>query len=153
MEGEERLQIGLAAIEEAGTDAVTWVSVTNVVARGVPFQRRTQLTAKLLPVTAQNGSPYALTDGLAAIQPLWAQQKLAVVANVGMLVQRTSRAQYLNQLELTYGAGATVKNDLDRYVAATPKSLQGTANQVFTIGRVVVEVRPEPKVANAQEAK
>src|SRR5437763_13224504 len=51
--------------------------------------------AKLLPVTAQNGTPYALTDGLAAIQPLWAQQKLAVVANVGMLVQPTSRAQYL----------------------------------------------------------
>ena len=51
--------------------------------------------AKLLPVTAQNGTPYALTDGLAAIQPLWAQQKLAVVANVGMLVQPTSRTQYI----------------------------------------------------------
>jgi uncharacterized protein (DUF1501 family) len=51
-------------------------------------------SAKLLPVTAANGTPYALTDGLAAIHPLWAQQKLAVVANVGMLVQPTSRAQY-----------------------------------------------------------
>jgi uncharacterized protein (DUF1501 family) len=51
--------------------------------------------AKLLPVTAaSSGAPYALTDGLALIQPFWAQGKLAVVANVGMLVQPTSRAQY-----------------------------------------------------------
>ena len=51
--------------------------------------------AKLLPVTAANGTPYALNDGLALIQPLWAQRKLAVVANVGMLVQPTTRAQYV----------------------------------------------------------
>ncbi|HEY2019298.1 MAG TPA: DUF1501 domain-containing protein [Bryobacteraceae bacterium] len=50
--------------------------------------------AQLLPVTAVNGTPYALTDGLGSIAPLWAQNKLAVVANVGMLVQPTSRAQY-----------------------------------------------------------
>jgi uncharacterized protein (DUF1501 family) len=60
--------------------------------------------AKLLPVTAKNGTPYALTDGLALIQPLWAQQKLAVVANVGMLVQPTTRTQYL--------AGSTVPTNL-----------------------------------------
>src|ERR1043166_2192603 len=34
--------------------------------------------AKLLPVTAKNGTPYALTDGLALIHPFWAQNKLAV---------------------------------------------------------------------------
>lgn len=51
---------------------------------------------KLLPVSAKNGTPYALSDGLALIHPLWAQQKLAVVANVGMLVQPTSRQQYLS---------------------------------------------------------
>jgi len=51
--------------------------------------------AKLLAVTAKDGTPYALNDGLAAIHPLWAQQKLAVVSNVGMLVQPTSRQQYL----------------------------------------------------------
>jgi uncharacterized protein (DUF1501 family) len=50
--------------------------------------------AKLLPVSAVDGTPYALTDGLALIQPFWAQKKLAVVANVGMLVQPTSRQQY-----------------------------------------------------------
>lgn len=49
---------------------------------------------KLLPVTAANGTPYALTDGLALVHPFWAQKKLAVVANVGMLVQPTSRAEY-----------------------------------------------------------
>jgi uncharacterized protein (DUF1501 family) len=49
---------------------------------------------KLLPVSALNGTPYALNDGLASIHPLWAQQKLAAVANVGMLVQPTTRSQY-----------------------------------------------------------
>lgn len=51
--------------------------------------------AKLLPVAAKNGTPYALSDGLAAVHPLWAQQKLAVVANVGNLVQPTTRTQFL----------------------------------------------------------
>src|ERR1051325_3712518 len=36
-------------------------------------------SAKLIPITAMNGTPYALTDGLASIHPLWAQQKLAAV--------------------------------------------------------------------------
>jgi uncharacterized protein (DUF1501 family) len=49
----------------------------------------------LLPVTARDGTPYGLNSGLSAIHPLWAQQKLAVVANVGMLVRPTTRAQYL----------------------------------------------------------
>jgi uncharacterized protein (DUF1501 family) len=53
-------------------------------------------SAKLLPVTAKDGTPYALTDGLAGIHPLWAQQKLAAVANVGMLVQPTTRLQYVS---------------------------------------------------------
>ena len=51
--------------------------------------------AKLLTVNALNGTPYGLNDGLLSVHPFWAQQKLAVVANVGMLVQPTSRAQYL----------------------------------------------------------
>jgi uncharacterized protein (DUF1501 family) len=52
------------------------------------------VNAKLLSVSAANGTPYALNDGLATIVPLWAQQKLCAVANVGMLVEPTSRAQY-----------------------------------------------------------
>lgn len=51
---------------------------------------------QLLPVTARNGMPYGLNSGLAAIHPLWAQEKLAVVANLGMLVRPTTRTQYLN---------------------------------------------------------
>src|SRR5450631_2724380 len=51
--------------------------------------------AKLLPISAVNGTAYALNDGLTSIFPLWAQQKLAAVANVGMLVQPTTRPQYL----------------------------------------------------------
>ena len=52
-------------------------------------------SAQLLQVSAQNGTPYALSSGLSAIHPLWAQKKFAVVANVGMLVQPTTRAQFL----------------------------------------------------------
>lgn len=53
------------------------------------------VSAQLLPVSAQDGTPYALSSGLSAIHPLWAQRKLAVVANVGMLVQPTTRTQFL----------------------------------------------------------
>ena len=50
---------------------------------------------QVLAVNARNGTPYGLNGGLAAIHPLWAQGKLAAVANVGMLVRPTTRAQYL----------------------------------------------------------
>lgn len=52
-------------------------------------------SAKLLPVTTPGGVPYALNDGLTAIHPLWGQGKLAVMANVGMLVGPLTRTQYL----------------------------------------------------------
>jgi len=48
----------------------------------------------ILPVSALNGTPYALNGGLQAIHPYWTQQKLAMVANVGNIVQPTTRAQY-----------------------------------------------------------
>jgi uncharacterized protein (DUF1501 family) len=50
---------------------------------------------QVLPITTRNGTPYGLNSGLAAIHPLWAQQKLAVAANLGVLVRPTTRAQYL----------------------------------------------------------
>lgn len=49
----------------------------------------------VLPVSAKNGTPYGLNSGLAALHPLWAQGKLAAIANMGMLVKPTTRAQYL----------------------------------------------------------
>lgn len=52
-------------------------------------------SAQILPVSAANGTPYGLNNGLVAIHPLWAQKKLAAIANLGMLVQPTSRAQFL----------------------------------------------------------
>lgn len=50
---------------------------------------------QVLPVSAKNGTPYGLNSGLAALHPLWAQGKLAAIANMGMLVKPTTRAQYL----------------------------------------------------------
>ncbi len=49
----------------------------------------------LLPIVTPNGTPYGLNPGLAAIHPLWAQGKLAVLANTGMLVQPVTRAEFL----------------------------------------------------------
>ena len=50
---------------------------------------------KLLPVSTPAGVSYGLNGGLASIAPLWAQGKLAVLANVGMLAQPLTRAQLL----------------------------------------------------------
>ncbi len=50
---------------------------------------------KLLPILARSGGLFALNDGLKTIAPLWGQGQLAAVANVGMLVQPTTREQYL----------------------------------------------------------
>lgn len=50
---------------------------------------------QVLPVVAKDGTPYGLNSGLAALHPLWAQGKLAAVANLGMLVKPTTRSQYL----------------------------------------------------------
>lgn len=49
----------------------------------------------LLPVVTPEGVPYGLNPGLAAIHPLWAQGRLAMLANTGMLVQPVSRQQFL----------------------------------------------------------
>ncbi|HYE30353.1 MAG TPA: DUF1501 domain-containing protein [Methylomirabilota bacterium] len=51
----------------------------------------------LLQVQSDNGDPYGLNPGLAAIHPLWASQKLAVLANTGMLIEPVTRAGYLGK--------------------------------------------------------
>ena len=51
-------------------------------------------TLQGMGITAKNGTPYALNDGLKLILPLWASGQLAIVANVGLLVQPTTQAQY-----------------------------------------------------------
>lgn len=53
-------------------------------------------SAGLLPIMTTDGVPYALNSGLQAIHPLWAQRRLAAVANVGPLLAPTTRAQIAN---------------------------------------------------------
>jgi uncharacterized protein (DUF1501 family) len=94
--------------------------------------------AKLLPVTAADGTPYALNNGLVAIQPYWAQQKFAIVANTGMLVGPTTRAQYL-------AASAPVPTNLfshsDQVVAMQTDIPNGSAGTGWA-GRVADAVQP-----------
>jgi uncharacterized protein (DUF1501 family) len=52
-------------------------------------------SSQLLPVSTTAGATYGLHPGLAPLQSLWTQGQLAAVANVGMLVAPTTRAQYL----------------------------------------------------------
>ena len=56
--------------------------------------------AGLVQVTARDGTRYAFNDGLTTIVPLWTQGKLAVVANMGMLVQPTTRVSYQANINL-----------------------------------------------------
>lgn len=52
-------------------------------------------SASLIAVSTPQGTPYGLNSGLAAIAPLWSQQRLAVLANVGTLVRPVTRAEVL----------------------------------------------------------
>ena len=49
----------------------------------------------LVPVVTPENVPFGLNPGLTAIAPMWASGQLAVLANVGMLVQPVTRAQFL----------------------------------------------------------
>src|SRR4051794_8994158 len=52
--------------------------------------------ASLLPITPPSlSAPFGLHPSLGDLQMLWNAQKLAVVCNVGPLVQPLTRAQYL----------------------------------------------------------
>lgn len=76
-------------VPQASSDYTAYKTIRGSV--GLPDN-----SATLLPVTAANGTPYALSSGFQAIHPLWAQGSLAAVANVGMLVQPTTPAQFLS---------------------------------------------------------
>lgn len=83
-------------------------------------------SATLLPVTALDGTPYALSSGLQAIHPLWAQNKLAVVANVGMLVQPVTRAQYLSNSVPVPSNLFSHSDQVQQMQAGTPAGVGGT---------------------------
>ena len=51
----------------------------------------------LTPVTSASGAPYAFHSKLAEVASLFSSKELAVVANVGSLVQPLTRAQYQGQ--------------------------------------------------------
>lgn len=69
---------------------------------------------QLLPVSAKNGTPFGLNSGLAALHPLWADGKLAAVANVGMLVKPTTRPDYLGA---TVGLPTNLFSHSDQVIA------------------------------------
>src|SRR3954469_15950741 len=50
----------------------------------------------LLPVVTPENVPFGLNPGLSAIHPMWGSGQLAVLANVGMLVQPVKRSEFLN---------------------------------------------------------
>ena len=50
--------------------------------------------ASLLPTPTAQGTPFGLHASLAPIHPLYASKKLALIANVGMLVRPLTREQY-----------------------------------------------------------
>lgn len=51
---------------------------------------------QLLTIENADGTPYGLNPGLSALQPLWSQGALAVMANTGMLVQPVTRTDFLS---------------------------------------------------------
>jgi uncharacterized protein (DUF1501 family) len=51
-------------------------------------------SSSLLPVATKNGGAYGLHSALAPIHPLYAQGKLALLANVGPLARPTTKADY-----------------------------------------------------------
>ncbi|MBS1825742.1 MAG: DUF1501 domain-containing protein [Acidobacteria bacterium] len=50
----------------------------------------------ILQCPTSSGVVYGLHPSFASLHPLWAQKRLAAVANVGMLVRPTTRQQYLS---------------------------------------------------------
>ncbi|MFN7985417.1 MAG: DUF1501 domain-containing protein [Vicinamibacterales bacterium] len=54
------------------------------------------LNGALINVVNTDGKPYGLNPGLIALQPLWNQGALGILANTGMLVQPVTRAQFLS---------------------------------------------------------
>ena len=91
----------------------------------------------LLPVSAKDGTPYALNNGLSSLQPLWAQGKLAAIANVGLLVKPTTRAQYLGA---TVGLPTNLYSHSDQLIATQAGDPYGSGGTGWA-GRVADATR------------
>jgi uncharacterized protein (DUF1501 family) len=83
-----------------GNDANNMIVPLDTAGYANYAQTRTSLAlpqAQLLPLTVASGTPrYGLHPALPGLASLWASGKLAVVANVGTLVQPLTKAQYLS---------------------------------------------------------
>lgn len=80
----------------------------------------------LLPVQTPDGTPFALNNGLGAVHPLWAQGKLGVLANVGMLVKPVSRPQFLANSVAVPSNLFSHSDQIQQMQAAIPSSSTGT---------------------------
>ncbi|HTH48381.1 MAG TPA: DUF1501 domain-containing protein [Candidatus Limnocylindria bacterium] len=80
----------------------------------------------VLPIQTPDGTPYAFNNGLSAIHPLWAQGKLGVLANVGMLVKPTTRQQFLNNIVPVPTNLFSHSDQIAQMQAAIPSSSTGT---------------------------
>lgn len=78
-------------------DQASWNQYSTL--RGsIALQRDTLTATRLQPTTALGGGlEFALAPGLAPLIPLFDQQKLAVMLNVGTLMMPTSKAAYQNR--------------------------------------------------------
>ncbi len=94
-------------------------------------------STQVLPVSAQNGVPYGLNSGLAALHPLWAQGKLAAIANVGLLVKPTSRPQYL---DATVGLPSNLFSHSDQVIAMQAGDPHGSGGSGWA-GRIADATR------------
>lgn len=80
----------------------------------------------LLPVETPQGTPYGFNPGLAAIHPLWSQGKLAVLANVGMLVRPVTRHEFLNHLSPVPTNLFSHSDQIQQMQAGVPSTSAGT---------------------------
>lgn len=71
-----------------GTDYAAYKSARGTLA--LP-----DLNGAMVNIVNTDGKPYGLNPGLLALQPLWNQGSLAILANAGMLVQPVTRTQFL----------------------------------------------------------
>lgn len=92
---------------------------------------------QVLPVSAKNGTPYGLNSSLTALHPLWAQGKLAAIANMGMLVKPTTRAQYLGA---TVGLPSNLFSHSDQIISMQAGDPNGSGGSGWA-GRVADATR------------
>lgn len=98
----------------------------------------------LVPIAAKDGRAFAFNGGLSAVASLWGQGKLAAVANVGMLVQPTTRQQYMaNAVTLP----SNLFSHADQVIAMQAGNAFGSGGTGWA-GRIADAVQPLNGAAN-----